>query len=385
MSSDAQREYRIALTVRYRNASKKMKGRILDEYCATTHYNRKHAIWLLGRPALRSKHPGRPKVYSAVAVIQLRQLWAKMNGMNSKGMVAALPIWLRFYDCPAPIKKELLSISAATIDRKLKPYRSTLKRNRRSGTRPGQMLRHQIPIKPFDQKITKPGFIEGDTVAHCGGSLAGDFAWSLTCTDILSGWTEVRAMWNKNATSAVGCIREIEKCLPFSIYAFNSDNGSEFINHELVKYFGPDGEKERLHQLMTRSREYKKNDNCHVEQKNWTHVRQLFGYRRVDRPELVDLMNDIYRVEQSLLQNFFIPQIKLKTKCRVGSKYKRTYTEPKTPYQILQESDQISEQTKTNLQNLYESLNPFSLKASLDQKLQRFFKSFTQISERKAA
>jgi hypothetical protein len=385
MSSDARREYLIAVAVRYRNARKKDKTKILDEFCATTGWNRKHAITRLNGPMTRNKPPGRKTTYSHSAILQLVQLWKWMNYMNSKNLVAALPFWLEHYDCPEAIKRELLAMSAATVDRKLKPYRAQVKRAKRSGTKPGKMLRFEIPIKPFDHKITQPGFIEADTVAHCGGSLMGEFAWSLTCTDILTGWTEVRAVWNKRATSIVEALREVESGLPFSIYAFNCDNGSEFINHEPVKYFGPDGEKKRLHQMMTRSREYKKNDNCHVEQKNWTHVRQLFGYRRIDAREFIDLMNDIYRKEQCLLQNFFIPQVKLKTKLRVGAKYKRTYTKPRTPYQALIDSPDLPLATKERLKAVFASLNPFDLQVSLEKKLARFYQALSPNTERKAS
>ncbi len=183
----------------------------------------------------------------------------------------------------------------------------------------------------------------------------------------------------------VDALREIEATLPFPLYAFNCANGSEFINHELVKYFGPAGEKQRLHQLMTRSREYKKNDNCHVEQKNWTHVRQLFGYRRIDAKEFVDLMNDIYRTEQCLLQNFFIPQVKLKSKIRIGAKYKRTYTKPRTPYQALLDLPDFNPATKDRLKALFLSLNPFDLQVSLEKKMARFYQALQPKTERIAA
>jgi hypothetical protein len=215
MSSDAKREYLIAVLVRYRNARKKDKTKILDEFCATAGLNRKYAIALLGRRRHPKKRPGRKPIYTHPAVVHLVLLWKWMNHINSKNMVAALPIWLQRYDCSHRIKQELLSMSAATIDRKLKPYRASIKRSKRCGTKPGKMLRHQIPIKPFDHNIAKPGYIEGDTVAHCGSSLMGEFAWSLTCTDIHSGWTEVRAMWNRRATGVIEALKEIEEGLPF--------------------------------------------------------------------------------------------------------------------------------------------------------------------------
>jgi len=215
-----------------------------------------------------------------------------------------------------------------------------------------------------------PWFMEADTVAHCGNSLAGDFVWSLTLTDYCSGWTECRATWNKGAVGVVEQIKEIERMLPFKLKGFDCDNGSEFLNYHLLRYFQ---EHSNVIQF-TRSRPYKKNDNAHVEQKNWTHVRQLFGYDRFDNIHLVELMNKLYAKEWSDLGNYFCPTFKLIEKIKINSRYKRKYDTPKTPYQRLLESDAIDEENKTKLKARYESLDPFKLKASVERKLKAIFK-----------
>lgn len=380
MSSDLKREYLKITKKRYLKASKWEKKWILNEFCQTTGLYRKSAIRLLNRDTELKKRPGRKIIYAEETIRFLRRLWIQMNQMCSKNMKAALPLWLPFFDCPEETKTQLLAMSAATIDRKLKPFRSEIKRRSHSGTRPGY-LRHVIPIKPLDFNVSGPGFVEADTVAHCGGSLSGEFIWSLTFTDVYSGWTENRAVFSKASYGVLEALKDIEDKIPFSILAFNCDNGSEFLNHQLIRYFGPHGDKKRLNQLMTRSREYRKNDNCHVEQKNWTHVRELFGYDRFSDKKLVDIMNGIYKNEHNLLHNFFIPQMKLKTKLRTGAKYKRTYTKPQTPYQRLIECPGTPEDIKAKLTATLTGLNPFELRKKMQKKLKVFYKALTPDSD----
>jgi len=167
--------------------------------------------------------------------------------------------------------------------------------------------------------------MEVDTVAHCGKSISGDFVWRLTTTDILSGWTECRATWNKGSAGVIEQIKHIESHLPFILKGCDCDNGSEFLNYHPLRYFTE-------HPQFTRSRPYKKNDNVHVEQKNWIHVRHLFSYDRIDNPKLVQTMNDLYANEWSLLQNHFIPTMKLKEKIRHGGHYRQIHEKPQTPY-----------------------------------------------------
>ena len=217
---------------------------------------------------------------------------------------------------PEALRQDLLTISAATLDRRLKPLRVSHPKGL-GGTKPGALLKTQIPIRTHHWDETLPGFVEADTVAHCGNSLAGDFVWSLTLTDIVTGWTECRATWNKGATGVLEQIQAIEALLPFPLRGFDCDNGSEFLNHHLVRYFG----NHPGQPAFTRSRPYRKNDNAHVEQKNWTHARHLFGYDRLDQPELMALMNHVYSDLWCPLQNHFCPSLKLKSKHRDGAKY----------------------------------------------------------------
>jgi hypothetical protein len=261
-----------------------------------------------------------------------------------------------------------LTISAATLDRLLKPLRVGHPKGL-AGTKPGSLLRTQIPIRTHHWDETLPGFVEADTVAHCGNSLAGDFVWSLTLTDIVTGWTECRATWNKGATGVLAQLQAIEALLPFPLRGFDCDNGSEFLNHHLVRYFSNHPGKP----VFTRSRPYQKNDNAHVEQKNWTHARQLFGYDRLAHPELVTLMNEVYSTLWCPLQNHFCPSLKLKEKHRNGARYVRKYHPPQTPYQRLMLHPDIPDNNKTALWQQHDALNPFTIKAAIEQKLKTIF------------
>lgn len=376
MSSNSKREIITITRNRYKRAAKWKKSRILDEFCATLGFNRKYAIYVLNHSRVHRARPGRPKRYSEEAVKHLRRLWILMGQMCSRNMEAALSSWLPFYECSDLVKQELLAMSHATIDRRLKPYRAQTRRKLNTGTMVGRrFIKHIIPIKPFDFKVTEPGHVEVDTVAHCGGFMAGEFVWSINLTDRYSGWTEVRAMLGKSGFKTLKSLQDIERSLPFVIKNINSDNGSEFLNKHLIEHYGP--------KIMTRSRAYRKNDNCYVEQKNFTHVREIFFYDRFDRPDLPPLMNDIYSNEHSLLQNFFVPQVTLKHKLRVGSRYKRVYTEPKTPYQRLMECPKVSHHMKTVLKEQFERLNPFYLRKVREMKVRTFFKILRSNTERK--
>ena len=377
MGKHEKKAYLKQIKPRYKRATKAEKQRILDEFCAVCGYHRKYAIRALNRrqSTQRSRQSGRKPTYDRETIIEpLKRIWLATDQMCSKKLAAAMPLWLPFYDdafepLEATVKQQLLQLSPATIDRLLKPIRLITKTKGLTGTKPGSLLRNQIPIRTHAWGITQPGFIEADTVAHCGNSLAGNFVWSLTMTDYHSGWTECRATWNKGAHGVITQIQSIEAQLPFTLKGFDCDNGSEFLNHHLLRYFK--NHPKRI--SFTRSRPYKKNDNAHVEQKNWTHVRQLFGYDRFDQPILVDLMNNLYQNEWSLLQNYFCPTMKLKDKQRLNSKYKRQYHPPETPYQRLISSQHIDQTTKDTLNARYQTLNPFILQQQIQQKLNSIF------------
>jgi hypothetical protein len=377
MGKNERQAYLKAIRMRYRRARKKAKVAILDEFCAVCGYNRKYAIRLLNQSS-RSNNPrrrGRKARYdSAEFLTALKRLWFASDQMCSKKLKVAIPIWLPFYETrykalSKETQQQLLSVSAATIDRLLRPVRVAHGRRGLSGTRPGSLLKTQIPIRTGFWDISQPGFMEADTVAHCGNSLAGDFVWSLTMTDILTTWTEIRATWNKGAEGVVAQIQDIETRIPFPLLGFDCDNGSEFLNYHLVRYFT----EHPSIQSFTRSRPYRKNDNAHVEQKNWSHVRQLFGYDRLEDQQLVSLMNDLYANEWSQYQNHFCPSMKLVEKHRVNSKYIKRYSTPRTPYQRIMDSGDISAETKQALQAVHYQLNPFILKQRIEKKLRLIF------------
>ncbi|MCS5709001.1 transposase family protein [Candidatus Berkiella cookevillensis] len=377
MGYQEKKSYLQAILLRYVNDDRSKKSAILNEFCAVCGYNRKYAIQLLKKKPVKEKKRAGPKpVYDKPALLEpLKQIWFTADQPCGKRLKPIIKLWLPSYESTygslAPeIRHRLLSISPATIDRLLKPIRATNKLKGRCTTKPGSLLKSHIQIQFSHWDITRPGYVEADTVAHCGDSVAGRFAWSLTVTDIFTGWTENRAMWNKEGGSVYERISDIEKVLPFEVLGFDCDNGGEFINHALHDYFT----KREKPVQFTRSRPYKKNDNAHVEQKNWTHVRNLFGYDRLDKKKTVVLMNDLYRNEWSLLQNHFMPSMKLKSKERIGAKYKKQYEPAKTPYERVLESDSVADTTKEKLQAIHAALNPFTLKKIIETKLVEIFK-----------
>lgn len=362
---------------RYKGTKRRSrKQAILDEFCEQMSYHRKSAIRVLnGMKHYSRPGPGRKRCYEPEALLKpLQEIWLATDQMGSKRLKAALSLWLPYYEVvygelSATIKKQLLALSSSTIDRLLKPARRQYPSRGLSGTRPGSLLKNQIPIKTDHWDVKQPGFMEADTVAHCGNSLMGQFVWSLTLTDIYSGWTEVRATWNKGSEGVLTQIKHIEENLVFKLQGFDCDNGSEFLNHHLLQYFVDRSQAVQF----TRSRPYRKNDNAHVEQKNWTHVRHLFGYDRFDDVRLVSLMNDLYSNEWSLMQNYFCPSMKLVSKTKINSRYQRRYGIPQTPYQRLMQSDQLDNDKRLYLKTTFEALNPFLLKQAIQDKLKLIF------------
>ena len=377
MGKNERQVYLKAIRSRYHRAGKKAKVTILNEFCSVCGYHRKYAIRLLnqrGKPKTRRRAGRKPIYASSEFMTALKRIWFASDQMCSKKLKAAIPLWLPFYEkrykaLSQDTQDKLLSVSAATIDRLLKPVRIAHGRKGLGGTRPGSLLKSQIPIRTDFWDVSQPGFMEADTVAHCGNSLAGDFVWSLTMTDILTTWTENRATWNKGAQGVVAQIQNIESSLAFDLLGFDCDNGSEFLNHHLVRYFSD----HPSIQAFTRSRPYKKNDNAHVEQKNWSHVRQLFGYDRLEDQTLVAMMNDLYANEWSQYQNHFCPSMKLVSKQRINSKYYKKYDSPQTPYHRVMASDHVTDDAKAALEAVQNRLNPFILKQAIERKLRRIF------------
>jgi hypothetical protein len=312
---------------------------------------------------------------AATLLIPLKRIWKTANLPCSKRLKAILPEWLPGYiKSFGPISQEmaaaLLRISPSSIDRILNPVRAEYTKHGRATTKPGTLLRKQIQVKTNQWDESRPGFLEADTVAHCGSSTEGMYANTVDCVDIATGWTEQRAVWGKNYQDVIDQIKDIEQSLPFPILGFDTDNGSEFLNHHLLRHLT-----ERIRPIQfTRSRAYKKDDNAHIEQKNWTHVRQWLGYDRLDSPEVVPLMNELYTSEWRLFLNFFCPSVKLLEKKRVASKIVKRYDKPKTPYRRILELPDVSEESKSKLKEQYKTLNPFELRNALEVKLKKIFK-----------
>ena len=375
MSPRVKREYVQAIYKRYRYATRKYKSKILDEFCQVCGYNRKYAIDKLNKykSAKPKKKPGKTSIYNQAHIVgPLKKIWLTANLPCSKRLVAILPNWIPFLpDLPDEVKTKLLQISAPTIDRILKPVKTKHKYRGFSATKPGTLLRKSIPIKLDQWNEFKPGFLESDTVHHCGSSMAGQYAITVDTVDIATGWSEARATWGLGHTGVLNQIKDIELSLPFKLLGFDSDCGGEFINQALVNYL--------MHRKndpvqFTRSRPYHKNDNAHIEQKNWTHIRQWLGYYRFDNPDVVPLLNDLYKNEWSLFHNFFLPSVKLISKIRDGSQTIKKHDAPKTPYQRLLESQYIDAQTKLKLTEQFNKLNPFDLRNGIESKLKLIFK-----------
>ncbi len=372
MTTEMRRIYLEKVRERYRKSTKKQKSLILNEFCAVCGYERKYAVRILwGHVEPRSRRPGPKRVYSHKVIPHLIYFWVAMNRCCSKKMKAALPLWLPFYREAIDLetKELLLKMSSATIDRRLKDYREKADQLGGISATKSSWVKSKIPIKLLDHKVIEPGFMESDTVAHCGNSLSGEFINTLTVTDLFSGWTENRAMLTKTSEQVVKQVNSIESRLPFRMLGFASDNGSEFLNHDLHFYL----RKRDKPVEFVRRRPYKKNDNAHVEQKNFTHVRSLFGYDRYEDPELVQMMNEIYQAYWNPLWNYFTPCLKLQSKIRIGGRIKKKYDVPKTPAQRLIDHPRLPSPQVSYLKEQLRGRNPFWLKQQLDKKLKEFF------------
>jgi hypothetical protein len=374
MSTTTKYELLEVLRAKYKNTSRSIKKRILNTFCSLCGYNRKYAIRLMNSSiTAESAHNlskrGRKKIYDDPLIIEvLNDIWVRTNLPCSKRLKALLPLWLPFYTKPIPdeIKQKLLTISPATIDRLMAPARAQCQKRGLCTTKPGSLIKKHIPVKTQQWDESKPGFLEADTVAHCGNSVAGMFVYTLNCVDIATQWTEQRAVWGKGERGVVNGIKDIESNLPFSIKGFDCDNGSEFLNWHLLKYF-TDHRRRKIQ--FSRSRAYQKNDNAHIENKNWTHIRQYLGYQRFENVELVSLLNELYTSEWNHYFNYFIPSVKLIVKERKGSKIIKKYDTPKTPFQRIMESDEIAEEKKNELTKRFKTMNPFELQSKMKAKI----------------
>lgn len=356
---------------RYKKAAKKTKTILLNGFVDATGFNRCYArrILRLGHKKQKSLGPsdspiigrGRKKYYTPDVLAALKKIWQILRFACGKRLVPAMPEMIRVLEKFGEIhfsketKKKLSTMSTATADRLLKPEREKFQLKGRSGTKPGSLLKHKIPVRTFaDWKSVQVGFFQIDLVSHEGGNASGDFAHTLDITDVASGWTEPEAIQNKARVWVVEALDNIRKRLPFPMLGVNSDNGSEFLNAHLLQY----SQKYKIN--FTRGRSDKKNDNCYIEQKNYVAVRELVGYYRYDTAQELVLLNKLYALYR-LYANFFQPQMKLLEKVRVGSKVSKKYDAPLTPYARLLASSHLSDFVKEKLRIQYNTINPAKL------------------------
>ena len=366
---------------RYQKAHKKQKGFILNEFIALTGYERDYAAYALrmhGRKVRISKNKvlvaditkpfRKPRrcIYDNLVLSALIAIWYIMDCICGKRLAPMLkdiiPVLEKHRELHLDdnTRTKLLSISAATIDRLLKPERKKHTLKGRSHTKPGTLLKHQIPIRTFAQwDEKKPGFVEVDLVGHDGGDPSGEFAQTLNMTDIATGWTEAQAVKNKAQVWVFEALTDIRVRLPFALLGLDSDNGAEFINNHLYRYC----KEEKI--TFTRARSSRKNDNCFIEQKNYSVVRRAVGYMRYDTPEELEILNALYKCLR-LYNNFFQPVMKLLEKTRIGSRVKKTYDTAQTPYKRVMLSPDVSKEDKKELNFQYRYLNPAELKRKIE-------------------
>lgn len=381
MSLSSRIEYLKKVKSRYLKANKEEKSSMLDEFCKNTGYVRKYAI----RRLAPQNAVDPPKVinrkrgchYTNNDIYWLSKIWEIMDYPCGQRLEPILPEMINVLTAfnelaiPNDVAEKLKSIKSDTIDKRLKPYKTKLKRKINSTTKPGSLIKKQIPIRTVSWNEARIGCCELDLVAHCGDSAQGEFINSLTLTDILTGWTENTAFLGKAQKRIMDGLDNIQERLPFQLKAIDPDNGSEFINWQLFNYC-----MEREVEF-TRGRPYQKNDNAHVEQKNWTHVRKVFGYKRRETEHELNIMNDLYENELRLYKNFFMPNIKLINKKRTGKhgeKIKKVYDKAKTPYQRVLECSYIDEKNKNRLKEDYMKLNPAELRRNIIAKINKLNK-----------
>lgn len=369
-----------AIRPRYAQASRAEQGRMLDEFVAATGYHRKHAIRLLrhGPPPSRTGRGGRPRVYSALVVGALRQVAEASDWLCGKRLAPFLGELVPALETEGalrlepPVRERLLGMSAATIDRRLRPFRLHLRPHGRATTKPGTLLKAQVPIQTYTPwEDQRPGFVEVDLVAHCGTSTAGHYLTTLTVTDVATGWTECVGVWGKGQAAVFGGLERVRGRLPCALLGIDSDNGSEFLNAHLVRYC----QAEQI--TFTRSRPYWKNDQAHVEQKNWSAVRRHVGYERYASQAALAQLNRVYDLLRLWL-NHWQPVLKLIGKERHGARVTKRYDRAQTPYQRVLAAGVLDEVARHRLVQEHRQRGPARLRRDLDQALEQLW----QLSER---
>jgi hypothetical protein len=360
---------------RYLTATKPDKVLILDELSQNTGLGRNYLIQILSAKVdldyVSPINRKRRVSYDANVVHYLKKIWTIFDypcGQRLEPMMSEyVAVLEKFKEVIIPdlVKEKVLKIKSATIDRRLEKFRTFRHKKTFSTTKPGSLLKKNIPIKTSSWDETRLGYGELDTVAHCGNSAAGEFIFTLTYTDIASQWTISEAVMGKGQVGIKLALENIAKRLPFPLKGIDPDNGSEFINWQLYNHCLANNIE------FTRGRPYAKNDNAHIEQKNYTHVRKLMGYGRMDKEWQLKKMNDLYWSEQDFYKNFFLSNKKLVEKKRVGTKIVKKYDTPKTPFQRLLENKEFPESEKEKLKMIYAKLNPAELKRSLDRKISK--------------
>jgi hypothetical protein len=372
MSKLSKREYLVEVKKKYWKAKKSHKTQLLNDFCCFTKYHRKYALELLNKPLPKKwkRYKPRKKIYDQPVIDALKILWQAADEVCGERLHPFIPdlleklIVCNRINVSDEIKEKLLKISMGSVKKILsKELRRSLIRIGGT-TRPGSLLKHEIAIRYGRWEETDPGWFETDTVAHCGDTVAGQFIYSLDLVDISTGWSEQGAIMGKGERATVNRMDQIRKRLPFKMKGLDPDNGSEFINWHMHRYC----KKNEI--TLTRSRPYHKNDNAHIEQKNWTAIRQLVGYGRLETEKQLEILNDLYANEWRLYLNFFQPTMKLREKIKntQTGKTKKKYYEAKTPYQRLLES-RISNRKKTELETLYNSLDPIQLRQRIKVKV----------------
>jgi len=376
MSLNSKRELLEVVRPRYLKASKVEKQKILDEFTCATGYHRKHAIRVLKNRVpkrQRRKRTGYQTIYRGEVVQVLEQIWEIYGHLCSKRLQPFLPEAIRVLERCQEIniskdtRELLLKISSASIDRCLRSIRLKTPHGL-STTKPGSLLKKLIPVRTFTEwDEERPGFLEIDLVAHCGNTTEGQFLCTLTCTDLCTGWTDVTGLLHRSQEAVSEALCRMRQRLPFPLLGIDSDNGGEFINDLLYRYCLD----EKI--TFTRSRPYQKNDQAHVEQKNWSVVRHTVGYDRWETEQELALLESVYD-DLRLYINFFQPSLKLIAKERLGHKTLKRYDPAKTPYQRVLERNDISLPAKARLMNLYLQLNPAELRRQIDQKIAKLWK-----------
>jgi hypothetical protein len=376
MTTPTKKEYLMLLWKQYLKATKTEKSRILDEICRNLRCHRKSAVRAVNRLPEPRRKPKQRRVttnliYSKKILWILEHLWRLTEYPCGLILKACIPLWLPFLKKLFPIDDStqslLLKISPSTIDRRLRSIKEKIKNKIYGKTKSGKILRSQIPIRTDSSKISEPGYIELDLVSHSGNSASGDFIYTLNAVDIALTWVSRRAVLGKGEIPVQKAIDQIRSEMPAGLASIDFDNGSEFINYHLLRYC----DKNKI--AYTRSRPYKKDDQAHIEQKNSTHVRRIFGRIRLDKIHVRNLMNDLYQNELSLFHNFFKPCVKLQKKYFIGSRMIRKFQKPLTPYQRLILSPTIPKKVKEQMTKLLDSLNPVHLKNQIDLKIKRIF------------